>query len=219
MKITALTDLHGKSGIIPRFGPLLKEADLVILTGDNTHFGHYDDMQAIIQAVRQFNNTVYAVSGNCDYPDGEQYLVETGININACMKEFQGIHFAGISGSLPCPGTTPHEYSEEEFGITLDSMTAEIRYPFILVTHQPPFHTKNDRVAFGIHVGSKVIRRFIGDFSPLVCFTGHIHEGKGIDMVNKTKVVNPGPAKEGYYASLIVEDGIIRELRIDRVKG
>jgi Icc-related predicted phosphoesterase len=217
MKITALTDLHGKLSILPAFSPVLKESDLVILTGDNTHFGHYREMQAIIKSVRQFNPNLFAVSGTCDYPDGEQSLIEDGINLNGCIREFMGLHFAGISGSLPCPGTTPHEYSEDEFRITIDSIIPQIRYPYFLVTHQPPFRTKNDRVAFGLHVGSKAIRRFIEETSPLLCFTGHIHEGSGIDVIGQTKTVNPGPAKDGYYASLTVEEGIIKDLRIERV--
>jgi Icc-related predicted phosphoesterase len=217
MQLTALTDLHGRLDILPRFESVLRQADLILLVGDNTHFGHYDAMQSVIQGILPYNEKILAVSGNCDYPDGEQFLVERGISINNCLKEFRGLHFAGMSGSLPCPGTTPHEYHEEEYQVTIDTLVPDIKNPWILVTHQPPFHTKNDRIAFGIHVGSKVIRRFIEDFSPLVCFTGHIHEGTGIDTLNRTKLINPGPARDGHYASLIMEDGIIKDLRMDRV--
>ncbi len=217
MKITALTDLHGKINILSRLGGVLEESDLVLLAGDNTHFGHYAEMKAITEAVRQFNPNLFAVTGNCDYPDSEQLLVESGINLNGCLRTAGGISFAGISGSLHCPGTTPHEYTEEELGITLDSIVPGIKHPFILVAHQPPFRTINDRVSFGLHVGSKAVRRFIGDHSPLVCFTGHIHEGRGIDSIGQTRVVNPGPAKDGYYAALTVEDGVIRDLRIGRI--
>ncbi|MBN2273723.1 MAG: metallophosphoesterase [Bacteroidales bacterium] len=217
MIIVALTDLHGRINIISRFEPVLSRADLVLLIGDNTHFGHYAEMEAVIQTIRSFNKNLFAVSGNCDYPDAEQYLIERGFNINRCLKEFQGLYIAGLSGSLPCPGKTPNEHSEEDFRFYLEAMKPDIKHPFILATHQPPFKTLNDRVLLGFHVGSKVIRKFIGDCSPLVCFTGHIHEGKGIDSVGSAKIVNPGPARDGHYASLILEDGDIKDLRIDRV--
>jgi Icc-related predicted phosphoesterase len=217
MTIVALTDLHGKTDIIPLFGTVLNSADLIVLAGDNTHFGHHSQMQDVIQAVRRFNNTIIAVSGNCDYPDAEQYLVESGIGINGRYQELQGMFFAGLSGSLPCPGTTPHEFSEDEYQTSLESLARDIHHPFILVTHQPPHGTKNDRVFLGFHVGSKTIRKFIEEFSPLVCFTGHIHEGSGIDTIHQTRIINPGPARDGNYASLIVENGVIRDLRIAHI--
>ena len=217
MKITALTDLHGRFSILPRFGPVLADADLVLLAGDNTHFGHKAEMEEVIRAVLQFNIAVLSVSGNCDYPDGEQYLIESGINLNCRCVASDDLFFAGLSGSLPCPGSTPHEYSEEEFQISLELLEKDIKHPFILVTHQPPYGTVSDCVSRGQHVGSKTVRIFIEKHSPLVCFTGHIHEGKGTDFIGRTRIVNPGPARDGNYASLIVEDGKITDFRIGRI--
>ncbi|MBN1415522.1 MAG: metallophosphoesterase [Bacteroidales bacterium] len=217
MKIIALADLHGKMDMIPRFGPVLVTADLVILTGDITHFGHYVEMQQVIKAVCEFNSSVFAVSGNCDYSDGEAFLVESGMNINGCLRDFQGLFFAGLSGSLSCPGKTPQEYSEQEYGAKLELLSQKIRQPFILVSHQPPRRTINDRVFPGMHVGSKTIRKFIEAYEPCACFTGHIHEGIGIDTIGKTKIINPGPAKDGNYAALTIENGKIFELRADRI--
>ena len=48
----------------------------------------------------------------------------------------------------------------------------------------------------------------------MVCFTGHIHEGQGIDSIGKTKVVNPDPLREGGYVLARVEDQIeVLEIR------
>jgi Icc-related predicted phosphoesterase len=33
-----------------------------------------------------------------------------------------------------------------------------------------------------------------------LCFTGHIHEGIGIDRIGRTVIVNPGPFRSGHYA-------------------
>jgi uncharacterized protein len=217
MKIVALTDLHGNPGMIGRFRDVLASADLVLLVGDNTHFGHGKETEDIVQAIRQYNPNIYAVSGNCDYPDAEQKLAEMAISLNGRCVGYKDIFLAGMSGSLPCPGTTPHEYDEDEYALYLEWLEKEIRHPLILVTHQPPVNTLNDLVPSGSHVGSKAIRRFIENVSPLVCLTGHIHEGRGIDTIGMTPVINPGPARDGNYASLMIENKNVVDVKINRL--
>jgi len=34
---------------------------------------------------------------------------------------------------------------------------------------------------------------------PVLCVTGHIHEGRGMDSIGRTRVVNPGPLSRGGY--------------------
>ncbi len=72
--------------------------------------------------------------------------------------------------------------------------------PLILMAHQPPVNTKIDQVSPGRHVGSKAVREFIEKRHPLICFSGHIHEAVGIDSIGGTKLVNPGPLRNGGYA-------------------
>ncbi|MBN2117454.1 MAG: hypothetical protein JW730_12835 [Anaerolineales bacterium] len=66
--------------------------------------------------------------------------------------------------------------------------------------HQPPFGTRNDLIQGNVHVGSKAVRKFIERYQPLICFTGHIHEGTGIHQMGNTRIINPGPLSEGSYA-------------------
>ncbi len=66
-----------------------------------------------------------------------------------------------------------------------------------MVSHQPPYDTINDQVSPGVHVGSNSIRKFIEEHQPLVCFSGHIHEGTGIDHIGNTAIVNPGSGRQG----------------------
>jgi Icc-related predicted phosphoesterase len=200
MKIIALTDLHGKTGIFRLISSQLKTADLVVLCGDITHFGRKKEISGIIGQLGDINPALFAVSGNCDYPEVEEYLVHEGMSLNATFREFMGYYFVGLSGSLPCPGKTPNEYSEEEYGIITENLHVPSDKPLIMVSHQPPSDTLNDEVTPGYHVGSRAIRRFIDRHQPLICFTGHIHEGVGIDHIGKTAVINPGPSGSGGYA-------------------
>lgn len=200
MKIIALTDLHGKTGILTLLSAQLKTADLVVLCGDITHFGRKKEISGIIGQLGDIHPALFAVSGNCDYPEVEEYLVHEGISLNATIREFMGYYLIGLSGSLPCPGKTPNEYSEEEYEIITENLHVPTDKPLIMVSHQPPSDTLNDEVAPGYHVGSRAIRRFIERLQPLICFTGHIHEGVGIDHIGRTAVINPGPSGSGGYA-------------------
>jgi len=199
MKIIALTDLHGGINALESLAGPLRSADLVLLCGDITHFGHKREMEDILQLVLKINSSVFAVSGNCDYPDSEIYLEKSGISLNAVTCAFRGYTLFGLSGSLPCPGKTPNEYEEEEYEAILDNLVIPRETPLLMVSHQPPYGTLNDEVSSGFHVGSKVIRNYIEKMQPLICFTGHIHEGIGIDHIGKTAIVNPGPASTGRY--------------------
>lgn len=77
----------------------------------------------------------------------------------------------------------------------------------IFVTHNVPFKTKLDLIgsnahelAQNKHAGSKMFKRIIKKYQPLLNFGGHIHESFGIDKIGKTICVNPGAIHEGRYA-------------------
>jgi hypothetical protein len=58
------------------------------------------------------------------------------------------------------------------------------------------------------------VRTYIETRQPLICFTGHIHEAKGIDRIGRTQIINPGPLWKGGYAYAEVEGGQIKTLEI-----
>lgn len=213
MKIVALTDIHARLSLTEAMREAIRTADLVLLGGDITHFGHRADMQRMIEAFRPLNPRILAVTGNCDHPDTEDYLAAEGLSLHCTLRELEGFAFFGLSGSLPCPGRTPHEYEEEEYEALLDGFVNPGK-PWIMVSHQPPYGTLNDSVSPGVHVGSRAIRRFIETYLPLACFSGHIHEGVGIDYIGPTAIINPGPAKFGGWATAETEHGILKNIRV-----
>jgi Icc-related predicted phosphoesterase len=202
MKIIAITDIHGHLDAIDRIGPELKTVDLVLVTGDITHFGREKEAQQVIQKITEYNRQILTVPGNCDQTQVETYLNLHHINLHGRGKKIDSLGIMGLGGSLPCPGHTPNEYSEQQLTEFLQrgrTMLGIDCNPFILVSHQPPKNTVNDRVTLNIHVGSKSVREFIEQSQPLICFTGHIHEGIGIDTIGPTKIINPGPLRKGGY--------------------
>jgi len=221
--IIHLTDIHGASHFIDKIVDEIEQADLVVISGDITHFGNRREAEKIILPIVSYNQNVLAVPGNCDYPGVEDYLLETGINLHLILREIEGFILLGIGGSIPCPGPTPFEYSEENAQEWLDPISGMIikNLPLIFVSHQPPYYTTADKLPDGSHVGSRSISRFIDTVEPLVCLTGHIHEGIGIDSHVKTTIINPGPFRAGRYAKVeIGNDGKVHaELKQITVSG
>jgi Icc-related predicted phosphoesterase len=219
MLLVALTDIHGKDENIDSIRVALAEADAIIISGDITHFGREKETVKVLENIKKYNSNILAVSGNCDYPGVEAALDEYGFNINGSAKYVSGFLVTGLAGSLPCPGRTPNEFTEDELGAALEkSISLTGNYTnMILISHQPPVNTLNDQVSEGVHVGSKAVRSFIENYQPLVCFTGHIHEGIGIDTIGKTKIVNPGPLWYGKYAYARITEGQIEELEIKKI--
>lgn len=219
MELIAFTDIHSYHSDLEKISPLLKGADAVIIAGDITDFGYGEESGQILDELSHYNSKIFAVAGNCDNPDVEEFLNTKGWNVNKSVKNFNGYSITGFSGSLPCPGKTPNEYSETDYKNEILRIKNDLNpeSQTILITHQPPYNTLNDQVSPGMHVGSHSIRSFIEELQPLICFTGHIHEGVGIDDIGNSKIVNPGPMKYGRYAYAKLIDGQIIELSIKNI--
>ncbi|MBN1599228.1 MAG: metallophosphoesterase [Bacteroidales bacterium] len=206
--ILHLTDIHGAVYLIDKIDYELSTSDLVIISGDITHFGGTSEVENIINKIKILNSKILAVPGNCDTLKVQEYLNEISINLHNKLITFNNFNFTGFGGSLPCPGKTPIEYTEKEYENFINSMDFSIKpnSDLIVVSHQPPHKTLNDKLLFGMHVGSKTLRNFILNKKPLLYLTGHIHEGIGVDTVYGCKIVNPGPFRSGKYAKIKISD-------------
>ncbi len=199
MKLLAMTDIHGRSDYTEEAISEIQHADIVLVAGDITNFGDYNDAARVIGRLTEWNSNIYAVPGNCDRAGVEDLLTIRRMNLHATKKIIQGIMFFGIGGSTKTPFRTPREYNEKELQefSKLFSKSPDIRY-HVIVSHAPPYKTKLDRVFFGFHVGSREIRRFIESAQPDLLVCGHIHEARGVDYLGKTLMINPGPFPKHY---------------------
>jgi len=134
------------------------------------------------------------------YKSAEKPLDDLGINLSEKVFENCGLLFAGLKGSLITPFSTPTEFAESDYEKMVSKLEIELKekksLPLVLVSHQPPFDCGCDEIYSGMKTGSRVIRKFIEKNSPVVCFTGHIHEGWGMGKSNGTIIVNPGQANK-----------------------
>ena len=209
MRIVAFGDIHMALG---GWGtaPAPETADLVIITGDLTNFGHRRDAQQMLDLIRKrHTGPLLALPGNLDHRDVNHYLSETGLNLHGRGELVNGVGFFGLGGSNQTPFHTPLEFSEEELARLLADghqqvQTAALR---ILVSHVPPFGTQTDLLANGTHVGSPAVREFIERHQPDLCLCGHIHESRGEDRLGKTRILNPGMIKDGGWIGVNIDPG------------
>ncbi len=212
MILIGITDIHGNADAVDAIAVPLKDADVVCVAGDITHYGRTAETERVVEAISRHAGSILAVFGNCDYPEVEAYLVKRQINLHATARTVDGLGFLGLGGSLATPFNTPLEYTEPELARFLEQAKSDISdgLPMVMVSHQPPFNTACDRLGSGDHVGSREVYRFIEQYQPLVCFTGHIHEAFGTDRIGETWVVNPGQLGHGRYAYAEIEDGRVQ---------
>lgn len=227
MRIVVFGDIHMSPGGIRNI-PDAETADLIILNGDLTNFGTRKDAKKVLDAIFAVNLSVLAQIGNLDNFEINDYLDEINLNLNGKARLFKGaVCLLGIGGSNRTPFKTPSEFSEEQLAdlgeqayrqgvecIAQAAHMANIPIPMILIAHTPPFGTRLDMLTDGRHVGSTAIRAFIEKYQPDLCITGHIHEGKGIDAIGRTKIINPGMFRQGGWVDIHINTSYIEaELR------
>ncbi len=208
MRIVAVSDIHGSMKMVKRLAKNMDEIrpDLVVISGDITNFGEKSDAKAILSEI-PFKKA--AVPGNCDPPEIVDVFEECDtVDLHGKRAEINGLIFAGLGASNPLPFSTLFTYSEENIGLILDSVA---KGADVLVTHTPPYGIL-DKTMFGHRGGSEAIREIVDKHRPRLSLFGHIHESPGVEKVDGTVFVNPGPLKEGNYAIIEIGD----EIRVQR---
>ncbi|MCF7791653.1 MAG: metallophosphoesterase family protein [Victivallales bacterium] len=198
IKFLSVSDIHGSVNLIDNSRKSLYEADVILISGDITHFGGKKEAAEVINEFSKYNKNIFAVSGNCDKPEVDEYLTEKNINLNKKITDIYGIKVFGLNASLKTPSSTPNEYTSDYYKTIIkyyDSIYPDSQ-PVIILTHQPPFGTVCDLIG-DFHAGCQELTDFIKKHQPLACLCGHIHEADGIDQIGKTYVMNPGRFDRG----------------------
>jgi Icc-related predicted phosphoesterase len=206
VRIVCCGDIHMAFRAIDRLAPVLAGADLAILTGDLTNFGDPPDAFRVVDAVRAHGPEVWAVTGNLDMAWTIDAFRERGISLHGEGRRLGDLGVFGCGGSNITPMDTPTELEEHELEAVLARGHAAVADAprTLMICHCPPYDTKLDRLVNGTPVGSPAVRTFIEQTRPDVCVVGHIHEGRGVDRVGDTLVLNAGALRDGGY--VVVDD-------------
>ena len=217
MKILAISDPHGDYSKIKKIMERAGDFDLAVIVGDITNFGPDEKVEELME---MFDKSVLAIPGNCDQKNILGALdASKAINLHGKAEQIGKIRFIELGGSNPTPFKTPFELSEEYIENALEGMVCSAENTddcgtIVLLTHTPP-HGTRDELPFG-HVGSKAIHKFVGRVDLIVC--GHIHEAKGIEIVGKTVVVNPGEACKGSCAVITIEEAENKPIDVEFIE-
>ncbi len=173
-----------------------KEYDLLVCCGDFTTYGPADFAARFLKSVK--GTKVLAVPGNCDTPETVSVLEKEHASVHNRRVEFGGWRFFGFGGSTPTGMGMPFEVPEDEM---VASLMAIASAGGVMVTHMPAFGM-NDKGRAGKHAGSRGILKVAQEFRPRLAISGHMHESRGMETSNGVVYLNPGSARNGFFASV-----------------
>jgi Icc-related predicted phosphoesterase len=208
MKLLIIADIHGQykqlDDIIDK---VERDIDIVICPGDFTDmfdipsgFSQIDIATIVLQKLLTLKKPTLCVPGNHDPYEIIDLFNEMGVNIHNKSRKISELIFAGYGGA-----STPFNTNFEPTEAEIETNLAKFK-PDVLIVHAPPFNTLCDRIPSGQNVGSKAIRSFIQKNQPILTICAHIHESAGQDMIGKTKIFYPGPAYNGFYGIVTIQD-------------
>jgi Icc-related predicted phosphoesterase len=133
-----------------------------------------------------------------------------------------GIELIGVGYGNPTPWHCPRDVSEEELSVHIAEVADRVRDPShaIFSLHVPPYGSGLDfaprldanlkMVMTGsgpemIPVGSTAVRDAILKYQPMLSLHGHIHESKGVQLIGRTRAVNPGSE----YAEGVLDGALV----------
>ncbi len=203
LKLLVCSDLHGSKSAADMIAKAAASGgqDAVVICGDFTTYGSIDYVSRLLE---RLDTRVLAVPGNCDVPDTVAVLEELGASVHNISVEFEGHRFFGFGGGLPTSSGMPFEVEEDLMERSLRSVASA---GGIMVTHVPAYGF-NDHMRLGRNGGSRGVLRVAQEFKPLLALSGHIHEARGRALSAETVFVNPGAARNGSYASVLLGESI-----------
>lgn len=204
VRIAALGDLHhGKSAVQgslqPLFSQITESADILVLCGDLTDYGHPDEARALAREITSsLKIPSVAVLGNHDFEAGQQaevakILADAGVAmLDGDTTEIHGVGFAGVKGFCGGFGRRALGPWGEEIikhfvreavdeALKLESALARLRTPrLVVVLHYSPVQATVEgepREIFPF-LGCSRLEEPIGRFPVSAVFHGHAHHGQ-----------------------------------------
>jgi Icc-related predicted phosphoesterase len=216
MRIAFFVDIHNRFDSIPRALREIGTVDVLLIGGDITSGGSTESLSRAIESWRPLAPRLLAVAGNWDSPAIDIRLGELGVALDGRGLALGEVGLCGVSGSPLSAINAPYELEEEEILSRLERGFTEIEGCSVPVvcSHTPPIETSCDLAYSGEHIGSRAVRSFVEEHQLELVLCGHVHEGRGTDLIGKTRIVNPGPIAGGHYALVEIEEGKI-EVSLD----
>jgi len=205
MKFLVISDIHGNRSVPKWINSVAEreDVDFILILGDITDFGPKEVADEILKAIER---DTYSIPGNADPHSVLDSISSYSMDMHGKTADIDGFKIVGLGGSNPTPFNTPFELHEDTIYNMLKPISKE---GMILMVHAPPYGV-NDMIPAGINVGSRSIQKIVEEFRPVLVLSGHIHEDYGIKHIDSTTYINPGPALDGMYALVEMDQGAVR---------
>jgi Icc-related predicted phosphoesterase len=217
LKVFVTSDFHGSLDASKATVTKAKkiQPDVIVILGDITHFGSIKDAQKMMTPLIDLGLPLLYVPGNCDPIELTKAEINGAICLHGKCHSEGDASFLGIGGAPKSSFYSWFEMSEAEIMDVLSQGAKQCQQNrwFVIVSHAPPKNTKADTSYIRTHAGSTSLRAFVEEKKPNIVFCGHIHEAKGIDHIDETIIVNPGPVRHGNCAVAQLDDKI--EVKLD----
>lgn len=202
VRIAAIGDLHyGKNAVAgslqPLFGQINEQADILVICGDLTDYGHPEEARALAREMTVVKIPVVAVLGNHDFESSQQdeirtILADTGVAfLDGDSTEILGIGFAGVKGFAggfgrralgPWGENIIKSFVREavEEALKLESALARLRTDKkIVVLHYAPIEATVEGEPREIYpyLGCSRLEEPLGRYSVTAVLHGHAHNG------------------------------------------
>lgn len=198
MKLCIISDTHNKH----KYLGILPDADIIIHCGDMTSIGKEHEIHNFMKWFSSLEQYKYkiCIAGNHDWLfEKNKLLALTHIPPNIIyledqMCEIDGIKFYGTPVQ-PTFCNWAFNRSEEQ----LEKYWKAIpEYVDVLITHCPPYMI-GDMVDDGSHQGSpSLYNEIIKRPNLILSLYGHIHEGRGITIIDDKTYINASNLDEHY---------------------
>lgn len=208
MKIVCISDTHTMHEEVN-----LPNGDILIHAGDFSNKGGKSDVEDffgwLMRMKPKYRHIVF-IAGNHDKSFDEKYgpmpdwlaegiaeLEENNIYyLKDDLIELEGIRFYGMPW-------TPWFYGDtwafnKKIGPDMQEMLDMIEPCDVLITHGPPMYTGDLAANNGAHVGCPLLKEKIEEIQPRLHICGHIHEGSGVQLVDRCIHVNASQLNEYY---------------------
>ncbi len=208
LRLLVCSDPHGSEEAATMLSEVVDSEtfDGVVVCGDFTTFGTTEYTKKFLA---RFKTRVFAVPGNCDVPETVAALEDANASVHNLMVNLDGVKIFGFGGGLPTNSGMPFEIDEAIIERSLRSVATP---GGVMVTHTPSYGF-NDLTRDGRRLGSEGILRVAQEFKPVLACAGHVHEARGRILSTDTVFLNPGPAKNGFYATALLGEVVEVELK------
>lgn len=223
MRIVCISDTHS---LHKQMLHNIPEGDVLIHAGDCTNMGRKNEVEEFVhwfQNIKGFDTKIF-IAGNHDWAFqrinephhpgdfdwfnnlmNEENLSQSDV-VYLEDSEFI-IHDPRFTRPIKFYGSPwqPFFYNWA-FNLPIDGSELKEKWDKIpndtdiLITHGPPYYTRDFVEQYGVmkYVGCKLLRERLMNMNVALSIHGHIHYSHGVELLNKTMVVNASICTEGY---------------------